>query len=467
LGQLYDRHVPGIYDFLARFTRDPAAAEDLAHSTFLRAWERRDTLPDPSRVRAWLYATAQNLALSHLTSAHPADSTDDEASEAVADPTPEPEVAAVSRGRISDLVWTAALSLEPRKYAVLDLSSRRKLSTDEVADVLGLHLFEAVILVDRSREALGNAVRTLLVANRRDHCERLAALVPAGVQALTGEQRSAVDHHMRRCESCRELSGRLTAPAQVLGALPPLPLPSSLGAGGRDRLLAAVQTPPAVPAVVDPPPPPRWQRWEGRRRLVLGVLLLLLVAAGGSAAYVFRPSQPSLAERTDQRAPRVSVRPTGAVPASGATASRSSSGAPAASPRPGATTSGSLPQVVAAPGQAPSSPNSGPPPPFAVASITVTSGPCPHPQNSSYVCRFSISVTMVSANGRELVSGTLTATTSTGETRTVPFQVAVTPSGTGRVNVTASFSTCPIGVASATTVPASATPSNSAPFGAC
>ena len=53
LGQLYERHVSGIHDYLARFTRDPAAAEDLAHSTFVRAWEGRSALRDPSKVRAW------------------------------------------------------------------------------------------------------------------------------------------------------------------------------------------------------------------------------------------------------------------------------------------------------------------------------------------------------------------------------------------------------------------------------
>jgi hypothetical protein len=76
---------------------------------------------------------------------------------------------------------------------------------------------------------------------------------------------------------------------------------------------------------------------------------------------------------------------------------------------------------------------------------------------------------VVSATGHELVLGTLTASASgsPGETRTVPFQVRVPASGSGRVPVSATFSTCPMGVASATTVPASATPSNSATFGAC
>src|ERR1700694_1325558 len=60
LGALYDRHMPGIYDHIARFLRAPFAAEDVVQTTFVRAWERRgaprgprggagrvDTMPPP------------------------------------------------------------------------------------------------------------------------------------------------------------------------------------------------------------------------------------------------------------------------------------------------------------------------------------------------------------------------------------------------------------------------------------
>src|SRR5438034_6195180 len=118
LGRLYDRHVPGIHDFLARFTRDPAAAEDLAHSTFLRAGERRGTLRDPASVRAWLYATAHHLALNHVARTRPAGGVDEEAVAAVADTAPGPEAAVMAR-EAAELVWAAASSLEARHYAVI------------------------------------------------------------------------------------------------------------------------------------------------------------------------------------------------------------------------------------------------------------------------------------------------------------------------------------------------------------
>ena len=52
LGDLYQRYAPAIHDFLLRTTRDPALAEDLTQMTFLKAFEKRAALRDPSRVRS-------------------------------------------------------------------------------------------------------------------------------------------------------------------------------------------------------------------------------------------------------------------------------------------------------------------------------------------------------------------------------------------------------------------------------
>ena len=49
---LYEQHALEIHDFLLRTVRDGAAAEDLTQMTFLRAFERRNTLSDPGKVPA-------------------------------------------------------------------------------------------------------------------------------------------------------------------------------------------------------------------------------------------------------------------------------------------------------------------------------------------------------------------------------------------------------------------------------
>jgi RNA polymerase sigma factor (sigma-70 family) len=238
LASLYDRHLPAIYDYLARYLRDPSAAEDLAQITFVRAWERRETLREPDGVRAWLFRIAHNLGTNQLVRSRRAEPIEERFD--LAAPGPGPEQEALTR-EAAELVWSAASSLEPRQYEILDLCIRRELSTREVAEVMEMPVSHAAVLVNRAREALGNAVRYLLVAKRREHCERLAALVPAGVRALTPELRSAVDHHMRRCEDCRNLGRRLTSPAELFGGLVALPPPESLHGPGRDYVLTSAR----------------------------------------------------------------------------------------------------------------------------------------------------------------------------------------------------------------------------------
>lgn len=223
--QLYQRYVPRLYDFGVRLLRDPGAAEDLVQSTFIRAYEHRDALRDAAKVKSWLFTIAHNLAMDQVEGRRPTEPVEDRWDLAAPEPGPEAEAEAREAG---ELVWAAAAGLEPRQYAVLDMSVRQQLTTAEIAEVLGLPRVHAAVLVNRAREALGNAVRFLMVARRRDHCERLAELVPAGLRALSAEQRSTVDYHMRHCEVCQVMARRLTTPAELFGELAPVPTPTML-----------------------------------------------------------------------------------------------------------------------------------------------------------------------------------------------------------------------------------------------
>jgi RNA polymerase sigma factor (sigma-70 family) len=466
LGVLYDRHVAGIHDFLARFTRDPAAAEDLAQRTFLRAWERRATLRDRSRVRGWLYATAHHLALLHVERGPRTDSIDDGGGAGIADAAPEPEREALSR-EAAELVWAAAASLETRQYAVLDLVVRRGLTTREVADVLGVAVAHAAVLVDRSREALANAVRYLLVARRREHCDGLAALVPAGLRVLTAQERSAVDHHLRRCERCRDLGERLTSPAELLGALLPLPLPAGLGDAGRHQLVASVRAmdPNAAGAGDRASWPPRRWPWDGRPAWAVAVALLLLLAVlggGGVAVSRLRTSQPERAVRPVNAA----ATPSPAEP----TATPSPSDSPSPSPSPVAVV-----PVAIRPSPTPAHAPATPPPPAAptlsIRQVTLAQNGTSCPFNraaQTFACLFTVTLVVADADGRASLAGTLTASTLQRETNTVSF--AMTPTRgqtTVTVPVTATLRTIPCGTASVTTQRPTVVRSATRTFGPC
>lgn len=291
---LYHRYAGRAYDFVARTVHDLAAAEDVTQNVFVQAWQQRDTLRDPNAVKSWLYRIANNLALNHATRRRATVDIDEQA--AVLETSEAgPEAQALSH-EAARLVWDAAASLEPRQHAVLQLAVRQQLSSAEIADVLSVPQPEASLLVHRAREALGNAVRYLLVARRRTHCDRLAELVPAGVTQLSSAQRATVDRHMRRCETCQEMALRVTKPEELLGALVLLPLPERLqtpphllmrptsahltetATGGRQQIVAAAFTP-------HPKPPER--RHDRRVALVVLLLGLLVAGGGGSLAYVF------------------------------------------------------------------------------------------------------------------------------------------------------------------------------------
>src|ERR1700748_354368 len=67
--QAAERHLDDVYGYLAWFTGDRFAAEDLAGETFeraLRLWHRFD--PERGSERTWLCQVARTVALDHFRS---------------------------------------------------------------------------------------------------------------------------------------------------------------------------------------------------------------------------------------------------------------------------------------------------------------------------------------------------------------------------------------------------------------
>ncbi len=250
---LYERYARPVHDFVARIVREPATAEDVTQATFAQVWERRESLRSPEAVKRWIYQIAHNFALSQVTRGPTTVPMEEELQLAATEPGPEASAESADAAR---LVWDAAASLEPHQLAILDLSVRCGLASSEIAEILEMDTARASLQVNRAKEALGNAVRYLLVARRRSHCERLAELVPAGVSQLSPEQRATVDHHMRRCPVCQGMALRLTAPEELFGSLVLLPLPRRLLAAPHVALAAHVASMSTEGRLVGEPPRP-------------------------------------------------------------------------------------------------------------------------------------------------------------------------------------------------------------------
>ena len=66
---LLSRHRKPVFNFILRFVREPALAEDLLQETFLAAWRARNELDSVVNPEAWLFGIARHRALHALRGA--------------------------------------------------------------------------------------------------------------------------------------------------------------------------------------------------------------------------------------------------------------------------------------------------------------------------------------------------------------------------------------------------------------
>ena len=63
---IYLQHNEGLYNYLLKFTKNPALAEDFVHDIFLKVWEKRETIDIKSSFASYLYRFARNYSINHL-----------------------------------------------------------------------------------------------------------------------------------------------------------------------------------------------------------------------------------------------------------------------------------------------------------------------------------------------------------------------------------------------------------------
>src|SRR5256885_1910248 len=88
---LFARYHVRVYRFVLRLVRNESAAEDLIGEVFLDVWRQAGRFERRSAVSTWLLAIARFKALSALRR-KPDEALDEEAAEAIEDPSDDPEV---------------------------------------------------------------------------------------------------------------------------------------------------------------------------------------------------------------------------------------------------------------------------------------------------------------------------------------------------------------------------------------
>lgn len=251
---LYERYIDRVYDFARRMMGAADDAAEVARTTFDRALTALPRVQGTLNFQAWLFTIARNTALAELgrlqrTTALPAPGAEAEGRilERI-DPGRATDVEAAAREQEqAALVWRAVASLKRQQYALLDLDVRQGLTSEEIAQVLGVTRGNAATTVSRLKEAVGSALSSyLLMQQGRRECATLDAELQRQRGAeMAPETRQCVESHVRTCATCQRVQKGLTPPLALLAILIPAPAPAEF----RQSLLAEL-----VSKAISPPP---------------------------------------------------------------------------------------------------------------------------------------------------------------------------------------------------------------------
>jgi RNA polymerase sigma-70 factor (ECF subfamily) len=154
--ELYRRYFGRVYEYAMRLLRDAHEAENVTHDVFAAALEALGRSgPWDKPLRAWLFATAKNLALMHHRKHGRVEVTEQNELDALAD---ELSLYAEAHGHAAlsgGDVWRLTAGLTAFQRQVLELRFKHDLSPEEVADKLG-----------RSRGAIDQAQHRALTTLR-------------------------------------------------------------------------------------------------------------------------------------------------------------------------------------------------------------------------------------------------------------------------------------------------------------
>jgi RNA polymerase sigma-70 factor (ECF subfamily) len=133
---LFARHHVRVYRFVLRLVRDESVAEDLISDVFLDVWRQAGRFEGRSAVSTWMLAIARFKALSALRR-RTDEALDEEAAEAIEDPSDDPEVALEKKDK-SAVIRKCLEGLSAEHREIVDLVYYHEKSVEEVAQIVGI-----------------------------------------------------------------------------------------------------------------------------------------------------------------------------------------------------------------------------------------------------------------------------------------------------------------------------------------
>ncbi len=156
---MYRTHRAAILSYLVRRTHDTASAADLLADVFLVAWRRHETLPPEDEQRLWLFGIARNMLLNHHRKMQKETRLGAKLADALAATRLEGHSTAPD-----ERVLSALHSLPPRDRELLTLMIWDGLTTNEIAETVGLKPAAVRVATHRARQRLREALAAMGVA---------------------------------------------------------------------------------------------------------------------------------------------------------------------------------------------------------------------------------------------------------------------------------------------------------------
>lgn len=136
-----------IYRVAWRLTGNATRAEDLVQETYSQAWQKIDSLRDPSKMRSWLFAILRNQNLKAIRKKKPVASPD-------VDAIVDHRVDQLEENETVDIVQRALEQLDEDQRLPIFLVSMEGMSVDEASEILDVPRGTVLSRMHRGRKRL-------------------------------------------------------------------------------------------------------------------------------------------------------------------------------------------------------------------------------------------------------------------------------------------------------------------------
>jgi RNA polymerase sigma factor (sigma-70 family) len=226
---LYESYAASLFDYCDWLLQETITAADAVQDSLVAVDARIGGVPEPDRLRLWLYMAAHWECVTRLAggrgrlSGRTKTTTLDDLGAAV------PEFEAAASGGEKVLVLTAALEwLADRDREVLNLAFRHRFNDEDLAAVIGLSPRRAQTLLAEARVRFEQSAPVVAILRatfrgRRPRCAALARMIAGQDLAslpLTPQLGKQLVHHLETCAECVPRRGRRPLAADLISEIP-------------------------------------------------------------------------------------------------------------------------------------------------------------------------------------------------------------------------------------------------------